>query len=447
MNSEGAITASNGNGKPVEADQVSVAARPSNDVWRTALVFGGLYAAQGIGASMAQFVVPTLLRQQGIGLALIGLSYLLFLPVVLKPLMGPATDRYVAGSVLRRRKAILRAQCALVACFAFAALLRPGAGTMPWLAALLFVVMTAIAAQDLSTDALAVEAIPPTRRGIANGAQVAGVYLGYVFAIALWFQIYGAMGWAVALLALASSFVAIGIIGWVGSATFQSQQAWSSPASSEVRLASAFRHRPFVNGLVFLAIYQLGGRIGAAIIGPFLIDAAFPLATIGWVTGIGMGAAGLAGAFCGPVMLGRLGTTRMLVFTGLAHALCFAGLAVAAQFLPAASAATTVLVLLESTVFALSYVALFTLMMSRVQPHQAGTDFALLQSADSLVAILAGAGASWFAGQVGYRGAFLAGAALLTVACLGATRLLASRPFCLPKLESSGRLTAQDRLP
>ncbi len=426
---------------------MSVATHPSNGAWRTALVFGGLYAAQGIGAGMAQFVVPTLLRQQGIGLGLIGLSYLLFLPVVLKPLMGPATDRYVAGSVLRRRKAILWAQCALVACFSFAALLQPGAGTMPWLAALLFAVMTAIAAQDLSTDALAVEAIPPARRGIANGAQVAGVYLGYVFAITLWFQLYGALGWAAALLALAASFVVIGLMGWVGSAPFEPQRAGQGATSAEVRLSSAFRHRPFVDGMVFLVVYQLGGRIGAAVIGPFLIDAAFPLATIGWVTGIGMGIAGLAGAFFGPVLLARLGTVRMLVLCGLAHALCFAGLAAAARFLPAATAATTALVLIESTVFALSYVAIFTLVMSRVQPHQAGTDFALLQSVDSLVAILAGAGASWFAGLVGYGAVFLAGAMLLTFAGLGATRLLATRPFRLPTPDPAGPLSAQDRLP
>lgn len=425
---------------------MSVATDPRDGAWRTVLVFGGLYAAQGIGASMAQFVVPTLLRQQGIALGLIGLSYFLFLPIVLKPFMGPATDRYVAGSVLRRRNTILRAQGALVACFSLAALLTPAAPTLPWLAALLFAAMIAIAAQDLSTDALVIEAIQAGRRGIANGAQVAGIYLGYVFAIGLWFQLYGTIGWTAALLALAASFAAIGLVGWIGSAPFEFRA--QSPASAPpVRLASAFRHRPFVAGMTFLVLYQLGGRIGAAVIGPFLIDAAFPLATIGWITGIGIGAAGLVGAFCGPVLLRRLGTVRMLVVCGLAHALCFAGFAVAARLSPSATAPVAALVLVESLLFALSYVALFTLMMSRVQPHQAGTDFALLQSADSLVAILAGAGASWFAGQAGYGGAFLAGATLLVLAGLAAARLLDIAPPSRPSPRSTGQLSAQDRLP
>lgn len=49
-------------------------------------VFGILYAAQGFTASLAQFVLPSILREKGVPLAQIGLTYLLFSPLVLKPL-------------------------------------------------------------------------------------------------------------------------------------------------------------------------------------------------------------------------------------------------------------------------------------------------------------------------------------------------------------------------
>lgn len=391
---------------------------------RLALVFGGLYAAQGIGASMAQFVTPTILRDAGLSLALVGLTYFLFAPIVLKPLWAPALDSYVSGDIRRRRISIAAAQLALALGFAVAASTSPNEASAPWLLALLAIVMTVIATQDISTDALVVEATPPGRRGVANGAQVAGTYAGYVLCVGAWMPLYGVFGWRVAMLALAAVLAAIGTIGWIGSAPFS--RAVPLPereATSHLgALLAPFRRPLFRNGLAFLALYQIGARTGLGLLGPFLTDSGLSLVTIGWITGFGMAIAGVLGGVFGPALLRAWGATRMLAICGLLHALTFAGLFAMASAPTRPLAIVAPIVLMESIFFALAYVALFTRMMEWCAPERAGSDFALLQSADSSIAIAAGALGGSLAALAGYAPVFLAASMLLALTSLSVAR-------------------------
>lgn len=392
------------------------------DTFLFTAVFGGLYAAQGIAASMAQFVVPTVMRQSGFELNMIALVQLLFLPAVLKPLWAPAVDCYVEGNLIRRRGVIGTAQAALVVSFALAGGVVLDAETAVWLSALLFLSMFFVATQDMSTDALAIEATSTQGRNVVNGLQVAGTYAGFILCSMVWLPFYTKFGWAAGMSALALVFALIGLCAWFGSASFITSHWQADRSPTRINLLAPFKRSIFRRGLLLLLLFQIGGRAGVAVIGPFLVDQGYALATIGWITGTGMTAAGIIGGLCGPALLGCFGSKKLFVCCGLIHAAVFAILFGLDASEETGLGVLAVLIMIEAVAFALFYVALFTQMMNWSSPHQAGTDFAILQSTDTLIAIAAGALSIYLAGLLGYGLLFLAAAALLLVASLFAAR-------------------------
>nr|WP_298101091.1 MFS transporter [uncultured Shinella sp.] len=383
-------------------------------------VFGILYAAQGFTASLAQFVLPSILREKGVPLAQIGLTYLLFSPLVLKPLWAPALDRWSGGRATRRLTVIYICQVALILTFLGAALLIPETLHAGWMAAALLFVMVIVASQDISTDALAIEAVPGERRGIAGSTQVAGVYVGYVLGASAWLPFYVAFGWSAAMIALAVSLAILTAVVTFSAGGFANvvsrEEGHAAPS-----LLAALRRPELLTGIGFLVLYQLGGRLAASLLGPFMIDAGLSLATVSSVVGIGTVVAGICGALIGPIFIRRLGVSRFLWIFALLHAVSIAGLWAVSIIKPYyAVEAIIVLVMLESALFALAYVGLFVRMMSWCSANQPGTDFSLLQGADSALAIVAGLGASVLAGALGYALVFLLSALLLIAAAVAA---------------------------
>ncbi|SDN02679.1 MFS transporter [Ensifer sp. YR511] len=412
------------------ADERAAAAARSVTAVTVVSVFGILYAAQGFTASLAQFVLPSILRDKGVPLAQIGLTYLLFSPLVLKPFWAPAMDRWSMGLATRRLAVIHLCQVSLVLIFLCAALLNPEnlsqAFNPAWMAAALLIVMVVIASQDISTDALAIEAVPTNRRGVAGSTQVAGTYLGYVLGSSAWLPLYVAFGWSVAMGVLAFILAVLTAVVKVtsGSLSAPAFRVENHPAPS---LLGALRRPQLVTGIGFLVLYQLGGRLAASLLGPFMIDAGLSLATVSWVVGIGTVIAGICGAVIGPIFIRGLGVSRFLCLFALLHAACVVGLWGVAIGKPSCAVeAIIVLVILESALFALAYVGLFVKMMGWCAAHQAGTDFSLLQSVDSALAIGAGLGASLVAGVIGYSLVFLLSAFLLVAAAIVA--FAAGRP-------------------
>lgn len=377
-------------------------------------VFGGLYAAQGFTASLAQFVLPSVLREKGVPLAQIGMTYLLFSPLVLKPLWAPALDRWSAGQATRRLATIYASQVVLVLVFLGCAI-APISLHAGWLAATLFMIMFVVASQDISTDALAIESVPASRRGIAGSAQVAGVYIGYVLGSSAWLPFYVAFGWTAAMLALAVSLIVLTVVVKLAARGFVAAPRGSTRHPASVLVA--LRRPEFLIGIGFLILYQIGGRLAASLLGPFMIDAGMSLAIVSWVVGIGTIVAGICGAMFGPIFIRRLGISRFLCLFALLHAASIAGLlTVSVVQPPYATTATIGLVVIQSALFALAYVGLFVRMMEWCSTRQPGTDFSLLQSIDSGLAIAAGVGANLLAGAIGYSLVFTLSVLLLLAA-------------------------------
>lgn len=399
-------------------------------LWGLMLLFGALYTAQGLTGSLVHTALPTILRDAGARLDQLGLLYLLFLPWALKFLWAPLLDRYGWRRLGWRRSWLLPCQLLLALAALAAALLQP-AEQLTWLLVVLFLVALAAATQDIATDALAVEALPAGRRYLGGGAQVAGGYAGFVIGVGLWLPLYATLGWRDAMLALAAFLLLLALPAW-----FRRPDAAPQIERPRPSLRAALQRPALRWALLFVLVYQSGGRLGVAMLGPFLVDAGLSLETIGWIKGVGASAAGLLGSLCGVPLLRRWGATAALTRFAALHALLFlvlAGVAWAGQVPPLMVGA---LILAEATVFSLTFVALYTSMMGWCSPQQAGTDFALLQSLDAVLAIGAAVLAGLIGQAFGHFVNFTLAAVLLLLGALAAGRLdrggLASSPLRSP---------------
>jgi PAT family beta-lactamase induction signal transducer AmpG len=177
------------------------------------LIFGGLYFAQGVPWGF--FTVAIVLRLTSLGVSPSGLGDLMFvasLPWAGKPLIGLLVDRLSFGRLGRRRPFILLAEAGMALSLLAMAFAHPIADRSLFLA-LLFLHNLLAAAQDVGTDALAIDLLAEGERSRANGvmsaAKFAGVVLGgqgllWVARVAGW---PAAFGLAIALLLVPATLV------------------------------------------------------------------------------------------------------------------------------------------------------------------------------------------------------------------------------------------------
>lgn len=385
------------------------------------LSFGTLYTAQGVIGSIVQSALPVVLRDQGVGLDQIGWLGVLFLPWVVKFLWAPLIDRFSWPRLGHRRGWILIAQggTSLVA-LALIGLSPSPTSTLTGLGVALMIAMILAATQDTATDGLAVTLLNPDQRRLGGAVQIAGGYLGLLAGVGLWLPLYHYAGWSAAMVLTAG----LCLLALVLVAFSLPADHLPSPASAGIGLIAALKRPLIRRGLLFILIYQIGSRQGVAMIGPFLVDAGLGVDQIGLVKGTLGPALGFLGALLGGIWLKRLEPTLALILFALLHAVIYGGLALCVwadwhdPWLIGGLAA------LEAFGFALIFVALYSAMLGWCHPGRAGTDFALLQSADALLAVLA----SILAGQIGQHFGhgvnFALSAALLLLAAPLVPRLL-----------------------
>ncbi|MCA9710520.1 MAG: MFS transporter, partial [Myxococcales bacterium] len=142
-------------------------------------VLGSLYLAQGIVYGFGGFILIPSLAAGGVAVEdQAGILALAGLPWVLKLGWAPLLDRFGAAGSGRVR---WFASAAMVVM----ALALAGLATRPSLTAepttvgwLWLLVNAALSLQDVSTDALVIDRVPPSQRGRANGVLLGGHHLG-----------------------------------------------------------------------------------------------------------------------------------------------------------------------------------------------------------------------------------------------------------------------------
>lgn len=388
--------------------------------FKMASLFAGLYAAQAITGSLVQTGLPTVLRESGTALDKLGLLSLIFLPWACKFLWAPVVDRYGVTRLGHRRSWLLACQALIAISFLAMAWFTPQDHFEALLAVLLAIAFFA-ATQDIATDALAVEAVNEERRGLVSAASVFGGYFGFLLGVGAWLPVYAAFGWSASMIFMAALVVIMTLPAIVAGPTerlLQKDQSQLRPGLRAAFASASLRH-----GLLFLLVYQAGLRLGMSLIGPYLIDAGLDLAQIGWLKGVGGALAGLGAAVLASVFLRRLGG-RALVAAALLNGSVFTALGVCATFGSASSPVIGALVLLQAAAAAFSMMALYASMIGWCSPNQAGTDFALLQSVDAILAISFSIAAGFISQAAGHHVNFAIAAALLGIAAVSSPRLL-----------------------
>lgn len=372
---------------------------------------GGLYVGQSVIGGMTFMALPSVLREQGLPLDHIGLTYLAVLPWVLKFLWAPAVERYRSPPTGYSRSRSIVLIGGLLSALGLAAAGLAGLGNLVVLIGIFVLIAFAAATVDIACDGHAVEALSERHHGWGNAAQVGGAYLGAAIGSGLFLVLVERSGWRSASLAMAALLLVLALPFLMAAPAVSAGSPTRAPS-----LKQALGRRDMRAGLLLAAVFVTTQKWGVSMLGPFLVDAGLDLGSLGLVNGLGGLAVGFGCALLGGALVRLWGARRVMVLALALQAVALAGLAFAAlrglpqPWLVACALASS------SGIMALGFVALYARFMALADPQQAGVDFTLLQCMDALVSMAGGVGAGWIAQHWGYGTCFALAAGLAVVA-------------------------------
>jgi MFS transporter (putative signal transducer) len=398
------------------------------------LAIGGLYVGQSIISGVTFSALPSVLRDRGLPLDQIGLTYLAVLPWVLKFLWAPAIERYRLPSTgpSRSRSIVLIGGLISAACFVLAAVIGP-TSFVP-LMALFMVVAFAASTVDIACDGHAVESLSERYHGWGNAAQVGGAYLGSAIGSGLFLVLVARVDWAQAMIVMAALLVLLGLPFILSPAIIPVDVRSHRPSLRDALIRPEMR-----KGLALAALYAVSQKWGLAMLGPFLVDSGLDLDSLGIVNGAGGMILGFGCALLGGALVRLWGARAIMVLALILQAVTLSGLAAAAWIGGASHMLLLGLALASSSaIMALGFVALYAQFMALSDPRQAGIDFTLLQCMDALVSMIGGIGAGWIAQHFGYSACFGL-AAILVILATAPVALLSARSGSSQGIETSSQ--------
>ncbi|MEM7050526.1 MAG: MFS transporter [Acidobacteriota bacterium] len=360
-------------------------------------LLAALYVSQAIPLGFFIEGVPAIGRDLGLSLRDIGLIQALAAPFMFKFLWAPVVDGWGAKRWGHYRSWILPLQTLAVLAITAIAWLDPSRqlGLLLTLAGLF---MLLAATQDIASDGLAVRILGRSERGLGNGVQVSGFYLGQVIGGGMILLVYSQFGWRAALLAMAGMLA----VPLFNVATFREPEAQDKAPGVDFRSLGRFFKRPgILPWVIVLLFFRSGDAMALTMAKPMLVDLGLSLGQIGLIVGVGNSTAAVLGALAGGAAIERVGRKRSLVLFS-----AFQGLAVLAFALPAVGYSSLPLIWAISATAAfaggMATAALYTQMMDRASTRFGGTDFTLQQSL-AVVGPLVGASVSGLVAQaLGY---------------------------------------------
>lgn len=382
------------------------------------LAIGGLYVGQSIIGGLTFIALPSVLRERGLPLDQIGLTYLAVLPWALKFLWAPAVERYrLPDTGPARSRTIVLATTLVSAVGLVAAGLIGPIAFVPLISVFVLIAFFA-STGDIACDGHAVETLSQAHHGWGNAAQVGGAYLGSALGSGLFLVLVARLDWQFATFAMAGLLLVLALPFLLAPAPAAPARRTHQPA-----LKVALKRPEMRSGLLLAAIYVPAQKWGVAMLGAYLVDSGLDLEAIGLVNGIGGLAVGFACALLGGALVRALGARSVLALALVLQAFSLAGLAFAAwRGLPQPLVLALALAS-ASGIMALGFVALYARFMALSDPRQAGVDFTLLQCMDGLVSMAGGIGAGWVSQHFGYGVCFALAAGVALIAAPLAARL------------------------
>lgn len=384
------------------------------------IAVGGVYIAQSVIGGVTMLGLPAVLRAQGVPLDQIGLLYLTVIPWALKFLWSPYVERFRLPAVGRNRSRLIVFAGGLICATGLGAISLTGPYPLAPVLSVLLLVALITSTVDIACDGYAVETLAKEHHGWGNTAQVGGSYLGSAIGAGLFLVLVEKMGWSYAIFAMALLVIVLGIPFVFGPATRSTIE--TRPHAPSLLLALK---RPQVQrGLMIAAIFVAGQKWGLSMLGPFLIDRGFDLASIGILNGAGSMIVGFSGALLGGMLVRLWGAPAVLILAILLQTVLLAAFALFSfdDSLPRAFI-MPIAIASSSGVMSVGFVALYSQFMGWSDPKQAGVDFTLFQCADGMISMAGGLGAGWIAEHFGYA-SFFTIAAIISMLAIPAIGLL-----------------------
>ncbi|MGN2437062.1 MFS transporter [Pseudomonas syringae] len=352
------------------------------------------YLHQGMLTALILQGVVGYFRHQGLDLASLSLLSLTFLPWIGKFLWAPWCERH---SLELRGNHYLGSLVLLQLCMALTLLaigfLAPEHSLYPIMAGLMLLALLS-ASHDIYADGITITTSDAASRPFANTAQVGGSYLGIVFGSFVFLFMAEHWGWRAGFIGMAT--VSLLLLLPVG--LLPASNSIDEPAVKPKLDRSSFT--ALWPALCLTAIYYLAMRGLMAIQTVLLMDNGMSLAQLGLASTLYSTVASAIGVLLGGWMARRFGAWRCLLPAMLLHALIALAAALGARVYDLT--AWLVVFSLVNIAAAIGFVTLYNLLMGVVRPHQPASDYALLQSVDAAIAMLASIAALQSAHYLGY---------------------------------------------
>lgn len=365
---------------------------------RLLILIGALYFTQGIPLGLAFEAFPILWRDAGFGLELIAFVPLAGLPWAFKFLWAPFVENHWVRKIGKRKSWILPMQFLSVCSLLYITTIP----VLPENAALLIIVLTGTSlfsgTQDIAVDGLAAERVPTSAFASVNALQIGGIMGGMLIGGAGSLYLTGLFGYDVAILTIAAiiAVCSVPLLFW--------QETDIEPQKAVVK-ASILRFIKRPGSLLILTLAFAMAMCGAAIFTLtklLLIDANWPIEDVGILSGMGNSVMVLVGCALSVGLIKRMGANSTMIL-GLVITLV-AGAFWAQIALGVLSSNALVLIWVVTCVggvgVGITSVGIYTVLMGFAAiKNQPGTDFAILQSAQTfgdlvIVSLITGVAAS-----------------------------------------------------
>ena len=360
-----------------------------------------VYASQFVPLAFFLYGLSAVLREREVALERIAVVQLLGLVWVVKFAWAPLVDRYGSRRLGHYRGWLLVVQSLLT--MAVLALVPVDVvSDLPLLIGVGAAIALLSATHDIAVDAAAVRLLAPSERGVGNGIQRAGGYLGLLVGGGGVLIVYDRLGWEVALAVLAA-FTALPLPVLLRWREDEVLPVTAPRLGSSFRTLGSYFRQPGAArwALVVLPLSYLGIATAYPLVTPMLVDVGWPLDRIGAVSIVGGGIAAVLASLASGALLTRLGRRRTLVAFGLVTVVGIMALFPLAQGYSGMLAGLAAVALLNIA-YASVGTAVYTINMDWSRTGSAGSDFTVQDSLVHLCSLFAGVAGLGLAGILGY---------------------------------------------
>ncbi len=375
---------------------------------RRLVIFGAMYLAQGIVYGFGGYILVPTLAAAGVSLsAQTGILALAGLPWVFKLLWGPVLDRFGGLSSGRARGFAAAGMVAMAGCLTQMAMRSDLAAEPATVAWLWLGLNIGLSLQDVATDALVLDGVPPQQRGLANGVLLGGHHIGAEgigslgLGLVVASQGLSAALWAQAVLLLVLAGAPLLLPSSGGSSTVADaglraalRRVWARPGALRVAV---------VAGLVLSA-----DVLTSAVSGQFWVQ------RLGWsvedLTGVlapTLLVTNLVGYGLTTVLVDRVGPGRSATLACATLGALWVGFGLVPG-LWGTDAFLLSFVVLQALVLAALYVGLHAALMNATEPGLRASHFAVLMTLLNLPRILVVPAGAPMVAALGFAGLFVA---------------------------------------